>query len=342
MSVPLAEESERAVLRSRERAFKWRHVCGILVPAVLAAAAFAVPAANAGSDRQPAQRQLPDAAARRSSRPWADCANYILAPNGSFEFGTQGWSLSGGAGVVSGNEPFYPTGSHSLSLPSGSSAMSPTVCLGTKQLYIRMFGKDLGGTDSGLRVRVFWYGLLNQLLGSADFAVFPGGGDWAPTSQVQSSGGLLAPLPVVALLVVVLGADPDHAARRRQPLADRRPLHRSLHQPHRLSRHTSARKPSHSCDGFPRTVACMATKTATPWGPAELVEELTVRQQAGERRFASIVQLLETANGERLVRFAYSTDGTARRGPVTLRQRDVERMRAGLAKRPGARGGAGA
>jgi hypothetical protein len=75
-------------------------------------------------------------------------------------------------------------------------------------------------------------------------------------------------------------------------------------------------------------------KTATPWGPAQLVEELTVRQQAGERRFASIVQLLETANGERLVRFAYTTDGTVRRGPVTLRQRDVERMRALLAKRP--------
>jgi hypothetical protein len=75
-------------------------------------------------------------------------------------------------------------------------------------------------------------------------------------------------------------------------------------------------------------------KTATPWGPAELVEELTVRQQAGERRFASLVQLLVAANGERLVRFAYSTGGTARRGPVTLRERDVERLHAELAKRP--------
>ncbi len=76
------------------------------------------------------------------------------------------------------------------------------------------------------------------------------------------------------------------------------------------------------------------TKTATPWGPAELVEELTVRQQAGERRFASLVQLLETAKGERLVRFAYSTDGTARRGPVTLRERDVARLRELLAQHP--------
>jgi hypothetical protein len=78
----------------------------------------------------------------------------------------------------------------------------------------------------------------------------------------------------------------------------------------------------------------MATKTATPWGRAELVEELTVRQQAGERRFASVVQLLETADGERLVRFAYSTGGVARRGPVTLRQRDVARLHELLGKRP--------
>ena len=80
----------------------------------------------------------------------------------------------------------------------------------------------------------------------------------------------------------------------------------------------------------------MATIT-TPWGPAALVEELALRQQAGEKRFASLVQLLETSKGERLVRFAYSTGGTARRGPVTLRARDLERLREGLAERPGLR-----
>jgi hypothetical protein len=78
----------------------------------------------------------------------------------------------------------------------------------------------------------------------------------------------------------------------------------------------------------------MATKTATPWGPAMLVEELTVPQRAGEKRFASIVQLLEGAKGERLVRFAYSTNGTARRGPVTLRARDLERLVSGLSTCP--------
>ena len=78
----------------------------------------------------------------------------------------------------------------------------------------------------------------------------------------------------------------------------------------------------------------MAGKAATPWGPADLVEELTLPQQAGERRFASRVQLLETAKGERLVRFAYSSGGSARRGPVTLRARDIARLRAELAKHP--------
>jgi hypothetical protein len=75
-------------------------------------------------------------------------------------------------------------------------------------------------------------------------------------------------------------------------------------------------------------------KTATPWGLAELVEELTLAQRAGDKRFSSVVQLLEAAGGERLVRFAYSTGGSARRGPVTLRARDLERLRAGLAERP--------
>jgi hypothetical protein len=74
---------------------------------------------------------------------------------------------------------------------------------------------------------------------------------------------------------------------------------------------------------------------ATPWGRAELVEELTLAQRAGDKRFASVVQLLQVPGGERLVRFAYTTDGAARRGPVTLRRRDLERLRAGLSERPG-------
>jgi hypothetical protein len=77
----------------------------------------------------------------------------------------------------------------------------------------------------------------------------------------------------------------------------------------------------------------MAT-TATPWGSAEVVEELTVPQRSGEKRFASKVQLLETKAGERLVRFAYSTNGTNRRGPVTLRVKDLETLHKRLEEHP--------
>jgi hypothetical protein len=109
-----------------------------IVPALVAAAAFAVPAANAGLIGN-LLGNCPSGGSQVFA-PWQDAANYLLAPNGSFEFGSTGWSLSGGAAIVNGNEPFYPTGTHSLALPSGSSATSPTVCLGTQQLYIRMFG----------------------------------------------------------------------------------------------------------------------------------------------------------------------------------------------------------
>jgi hypothetical protein len=72
----------------------------------------------------------------------------------------------------------------------------------------------------------------------------------------------------------------------------------------------------------------------TPWGRATLVERVALPQRAGEKRFSSVVELLEDERGERFVRFAYSTGGAARRGPVTLRARDVERLQGALAKAP--------
>ena len=54
---------------------------------------------------------------------------------------------------------------------------------------------------------------------------------------------------------------------------------------------------------------------STPWGKATLVDEVRVQQRAGDKRFSSIVQLLEAKDGEPLIRFAYATDGATRRGP---------------------------
>ena len=97
-------------------------------------------------------------------------------------------------------------------------------------------------------------------------------------------------------------------------------------------------------DSLPPTLAAMATATAkrpprpvtaaTPWGAAALLEEATIPQRVGDKRFAVVVQLLEAPGGERLIRFAYTTDGAARRGPVTMRARDLERLRAALERAP--------
>src|SRR5207248_7826886 len=81
---------------------------------------------------------------------------------------------------------------------------------------------------------------------------------------------------------------------------------------------------------FPATVVHMANKAATPWGEAQIIEEVKVSQRAAGKSFASVVQLLETKTGEPLVRIAYTTDGVARRGPVTLRPRDLEQLRSRL------------
>jgi hypothetical protein len=81
-------------------------------------------------------------------------------------------------------------------------------------------------------------------------------------------------------------------------------------------------------------MAATSAKASTAWGEATVLDQLVVQQRAGERRFAVVVQLLEGPKGDRLVRFAYTTDGIARRGPVTLRERDVDRMRAALGEHP--------
>ncbi len=76
------------------------------------------------------------------------------------------------------------------------------------------------------------------------------------------------------------------------------------------------------------------TTAATPWGKATSVEAVSVPQRAGDRRFTTRVELLETTDGERLVRFSYATDGTGRRGPVTLRERDLAKLRVALQRAP--------
>jgi hypothetical protein len=89
--------------------------------------------------------------------PWLDPLPYTLLPGGDFESGASGWKLSGGARVVAGNQPFDlgTGGSHSLLLPSGSSATSPPMCMGLLLPVVRYFSSG-GNLLSYLRVEAVY------------------------------------------------------------------------------------------------------------------------------------------------------------------------------------------
>jgi hypothetical protein len=133
--------------------------------------------------------------------PWNDGAQYASAPDGGFENGAAGWTLAGGARVVTGNEPYMVGGagqSHSLALPAGSSATSPPMCIGLLSDGMRLFVQNTGAAGSDLRVQVIYHGGAGGLLGGlgstlgiSDRAVFPGTKAWQPSPHFAMAGGIL-------------------------------------------------------------------------------------------------------------------------------------------------------
>ncbi|MGN6256757.1 MAG: hypothetical protein ACTHN3_03265 [Solirubrobacterales bacterium] len=120
-------------------------------------------------------------------KPWGDQHSYVLAPDGGFEAGGQGWLLAGGAATVEGNESFYLNGagdSRSLSLPAGSSAVSPPICMSIDTPIFRLFARNTGDPSSGLRVEAT-YVLLGVLRTKALSTVYAEP-SWAPSQQLST------------------------------------------------------------------------------------------------------------------------------------------------------------
>jgi hypothetical protein len=122
-------------------------------------------------------------AAAQSFARWGDSSKYVPVPGGSFET-AGGWTLAGGARVVTGNEPFQlgsPGDSRSLELPPGSSAMTPGVCLYLLTPTLRFVGSASDG--SGVRVTMYTRTLLGLVqLPSAGYVDL--GSEW-DASQTQ-------------------------------------------------------------------------------------------------------------------------------------------------------------
>lgn len=148
----------------------------------VAAAALAVSACSAA-----AAQACSYTGAEQVFSPWGDQHSYVLAPDGGFEAGGAGWTLAGGATTVAGNESFYLNDagdSRSLSLPAGSAAVSPPICMSIDTPIFRLFARNTGDPSSGLRVEAT-YVLLGLVRTKAVSTVYAGP-DWAPSQQLST------------------------------------------------------------------------------------------------------------------------------------------------------------
>jgi len=122
-----------------------------------------------------------------------DTSGYTLAPGGSFESGAAGWTLAGGAATAAGNEPWYvnaPTDSRSLALPAGSSATTPSVCVGALDATIRFFASGPATTGSSLRVSVA-FTLLGQKV-TMPVGTLKGTGAWQASAAIPFLANVLS------------------------------------------------------------------------------------------------------------------------------------------------------
>jgi hypothetical protein len=151
--------------------------------AVLAAAATPARSAQAGVLSCMDNVEYPFA-------PWGDSSKYTLAPNGSLELGSTGWSLAGGARVVAQNNTLRP-GKYSLSLPAGASAMAPAACVKLADPASRFFLRNAGVSTGKLKVEVQYKTLLGLLPMTATLGYVTAEGTWQPSPKY---GHLLANL----------------------------------------------------------------------------------------------------------------------------------------------------
>ena len=151
----------------------------LIIAAVAALVAVAFSAATA--------QACPYSGAEQVFRPWGDSSFYVLASDGGFEAGGSGWTRSGGATAVDGNESFYlndAADTKSLALPAGSSVVSPPICMSIDTPHFRLLARNTGDPTSTLRVEAT-YPLLG-LIRTKTVGTVKAGPSWAPTQQLST------------------------------------------------------------------------------------------------------------------------------------------------------------
>jgi hypothetical protein len=168
-----------------------------LAPGVLAALALAaMPAAASADGLSGLLDGCPDRTVEHPFARWLDYSNYTLVPGGTMEGSLAGWKLSGGAKVVSGSESFAAHGPGeklALSLPSGSSATTPPICVAVLDPTLRYFAANDGGLLSLLRVEVIYHAPGGATL-TLPLGLNVGAKNWAPSLPTIVGADLLGVL----------------------------------------------------------------------------------------------------------------------------------------------------
>jgi hypothetical protein len=127
---------------------------------------------------------------------WGDSSLYKLAPGGSFDTAGTNWSLSGGASLRDGGEPYAADGSvssASLNLPAGASAQSPYTCVDAAYPTFRFFGRNNGLLSTVLVSVVYRLPVLGEV--AVPVGVVALSGQWEPSLTMLTASavpGLLA------------------------------------------------------------------------------------------------------------------------------------------------------
>jgi len=126
--------------------------------------------------------------------PWADPANYTLAPGGSFESNDAKWSLIGASREADENESFNvgrDSDHSSLLINNGGTAISPAMCVGLGQPTARVFFKQVDGLSlAGLRIDV----LFDDVTGATHtqyIGMLGARSAWTPSPQLAIVANLL-------------------------------------------------------------------------------------------------------------------------------------------------------
>ncbi len=117
---------------------------------------------------------------------WSDSGYYFLGPGASFENTLTGWTAKGKAKIVSGNETYYvnsKSDKNSLSLPSGSSVTSPSICVTSDTPDLRLFVLNKGAAASKLNITMTYTNTKGKA-STVTVVALTGGSSWSLSAPV--------------------------------------------------------------------------------------------------------------------------------------------------------------